>query len=86
MKCRDDNRCFPPGILHGVGGLHEKMPGRAIAVENSVGCAQEMIQATLTGGEATCGCCGEEEGCTGGACCSVWKWRISWAIFFQGNE
>ncbi|KQC04979.1 MAG: 4Fe-4S ferredoxin [Methanoculleus sp. SDB] len=48
-------------------------PVQAITVESGVGCAQAMIHAALTGGEETCGCCGEEGGGSNGACCSGWE-------------
>lgn len=47
------------------GACSMNCPFEAISVDSGVGCAQALLRASITGGEATCGCSGDK----GGACC-----------------
>jgi len=41
----------------------------AISVKSGVGCAQAFFNAMFTGGEAVCGCGGDEKGKSSSGCC-----------------
>ena len=68
----DDKRAYlaDRGACMECGACALNCASGAITVTPGVGCASAIIRGWLTGTEPSCGCSGEGEAASGGACCS----------------